>query len=421
MMLGYLLARQGIDVVVLEKHRDFFRDFRGDTVHPSTLEVMHELGLLDQFLRIPHQKLTSASVTIGGEAFSLADFTHVPARCGFIALMPQWDLLDFLAQQGSRYPGFHVLMEHEVTGLTRADDGAVTGIEARTRSGGEERKIEISATLTVACDGRRSTVREAAGLTPTAFGVPIDVLWFRISRRAEDAGASLGNVNYGKLLVLINRAEYFQAGLIVRKGSFDEIKRAGLDALRRTIGELAPFLRDRTGEIASWDDVKLLSVQIDRLPRWYAPGLLCIGDAAHAMSPAGGVGINLAIQDAVASANLLAESLRANCITETQLARVQRRREFPARVIQAFQVRAHRGFARAFAPGEAVQPPWQLRALVQIPGFRQATGYLIGMGVRPEHVAGRGRKRVGIAGAIVAGCAAAVVAFFAVRCLARRA
>ena len=415
MMLGYLLARRGVDVIVLEKHKDFFRDFRGDTVHPSTLEVMREVGLLDRFLRIPHQRVTSAGAIIGHDALQFADFTHVPAYCKFIALMPQWDLLDFLAQQGSGYPGFHVLMEHEAIGLTHDVNGEVTGVEVRTGRDATERVMQVRAQLTVACDGRHSTVRRTAQFVPIELGVPIDVLWFRISRRPEDAGQFFGIVNYGAAVVLINRDKYFQAGLIVRKGSFAEIRAKGLDEFRASIGRLAPFLRDRTGEIESWDDVKLLSVQIDRLPKWHKPGLLCIGDAAHAMSPAGGVGINLAIQDAVAASNLLVEPLLAGQVAEVHLARVQRRRELPVRVIQFLQTQAHRGLARTFTARDEVQVPWPLKTVVQVPGFRRLVGYMVGIGPRPEHVEVPGRSRTRRLAAVAVACSAALLVFLAVR------
>ncbi len=415
MMLGYLLARRGVDVIVLEKHRDFFRDFRGDTVHPSTLEAIRELGLLERFLEIPHQKVTSAGAIIGGEALPFADFTHVPAHCRFIALMPQWDLLNFLARHGSGYPGFHLLMEHEATGVTRGENGEITGAEVRTARDGVEQFLRIRAPLTVACDGRHSTIRRAAHLTPNELGVPIDVAWFRIGRQAGDAGEFFGIVDRGKALVLINRDSYFQAGLIIRKGSFEGMKRAGIEKFRETVGLLAPFLSGRTAELKSWDEIKLLSVQIDRLPRWYKDGLLCIGDAAHAMSPAGGVGINLAIQDAVAAANMLAAPLLAGRVTRWDLSRVQRRREFPARVIQGLQARAHRAFARTFADRDSSRVPWQLKAVVRIPGFQRATGYLVGMGVRPEHATPPAKPRLEKAAALIAACTGAALVFLAYR------
>ena len=293
-MLGYLLARKGVRVTVLEKHQDFFRDFRGDTVHPSTLEVMHELGILQDFLRVPHQQLTSVGGVFGAFSFKAADFTRLPTHCKFVALMPQWDFLNFLSEKAKQLPGFELLMEHEAVDLLR-DSGVIYGVRAKTPAG----EAEVHANLVVACDGRHSIMRQAGGLEVHEYGVPIDVLWFHISRQANDPEQLLGNINYGKALVLINRADYFQAGLIIRKGSFDGIKARGLEEFHNSIRQIAPYLGDRPDEITDWDQVKLLTVQINRLRRWYRPGLLCIGDAAHAMSPAGGVGINLAIQDAV--------------------------------------------------------------------------------------------------------------------------
>src|SRR3984957_11166554 len=298
MMLGYLLARAGVQVTVLEKHADFLRDFRGDTVHPSTLEVMHELGLLDDFLKLPHQELKSTGGLVGDFMLRAADFSHLPTRCKFIALMPQWDFLNFLSARAMRFPGFQLRMQYEAVDLLR-DGETIVGVKARSPNG----PVYVQANLVVGCDGRHSTIRGAAGLQVQELGVPIDVLWFRVSRRAGDPEQVLGNINYGKALILINRGDYFQSGLIIRKGSFDQIKREGLDAFRETIARIAPYLGDRPEELKSWDQIKLLTVQINRLRKWLLPGLLCIGDAAHAMSPAGGVAINLAPQDAVATAN----------------------------------------------------------------------------------------------------------------------
>ena len=382
-MLGYLLARVGVEVLVLEKHVDFFRDFRGDTVHPSTLDVMYELGLLDEFLKLPHQELTSAEARVGAFAFRAADFSHLPTRCKFVALMPQWDFLSFLSNRAQGFPGFQLLMEYEGVNLIR-EGARIVGVEARSPEG----PVRIQADLVVACDGRHSTIRQAAGLAVQEFGVPIDVLWFHISRRAGDPEQVLGNINYGKALILINRGDYFQAGLIIRKGSFEQIKREGLDTFRETIARIARYLDARVDELQSWDQVKLLTVQINRLRTWHLPGLLLIGDAAHAMSPAGGVGINLAIQDAVATANLLAASLREGRVTEELLAQVQQRREFPTRVTQALQVNAHKMFARVFETSGPMKAPWQLKVLTQVPGLQRVMGHVVGIGVRPEHVAG---------------------------------
>jgi 2-polyprenyl-6-methoxyphenol hydroxylase-like FAD-dependent oxidoreductase len=382
-MLGYLLARANVDVMVLEKHGDFFRDFRGDTVHPSTLDVMYELGLLDDLLKLPHQQLTSANGRVGDFAFRAADFSRLPTRCKFVALMPQWDFLNFLSDRAKRFARFQLRMGDEAVNLIRAGE-RITGVEARSPEG----HVHVLADLVVACDGRHSTIRKAAGLPVQEVGVPIDVLWLGISRRAGDPEQIAGNINYGKALILINRGDYFQGGLIIPKGSFEQEKSAGLDAFRDTIARIAPFLRDRVSELKSWEQIKLLTVQINRLGRWHLPGLLCIGDAAHAMSPAGGVGINLAIQDAVATANLLAEPLRQGHVTEALLAELQERREFPARVTQAFQVNAHKLFARVFRTSGPLQPPWQLKVITRVPGLRHVAGRLVGMGARPEHIAG---------------------------------
>jgi 2-polyprenyl-6-methoxyphenol hydroxylase-like FAD-dependent oxidoreductase len=343
MVLGYLLARRGVKVTVLEKHRDFFRDFRGDTVHPSTLEVLKELGLLEEFLKLPHEQVSSLGVIIGDSKFDVADFSHVPATCKFVALMPQWDFLNFLSGHAKSFPSFQLLMQHEAKDLLREGE-RIVGVVAQN----EGREVQIHADLVVGCDGRHSVVRTAAGLEVIEHGAPIDVLWFRIGRKPEDPAQVLGNVNYGKALILINRSDYFQAGLIVAKGSYDDIRARGLDAFRADIRKIAPYLGDRVNELRDWEQIKILTVQINRLRRWYLPGLLCIGDAAHAMSPAGGVGINLAIQDAVAAANLLTKPLQERCVSEAALANVQKRREFPTRVTQAVQLAAHRGLARVF-------------------------------------------------------------------------
>jgi 2-polyprenyl-6-methoxyphenol hydroxylase-like FAD-dependent oxidoreductase len=380
-MTGYLLARSGVRVIVLEKHKDFFRDFRGDTVHPSTLQLFYELGLLDDFLKIPHQQMPTIGGRFGSYTFTAADFRHLPTRCKFIALMPQWDLLNFLSERGRQFPAFDLRMEHEATGLI-GSNGRVTGVEAKTPSG----PVQIAADLVIGCDGRHSIVRQAANMQVTELGVPIDVLWFHISRKQTDPEASLGNVNYGKALVLINRSDYFQAGLIARKGSFDQIQQNGIDAFRQDVSRIAPFLSDRVSEIRDWDQVKLLSVQINRLMKWHQPGLLCIGDAAHAMSPAGGVGINLAVQDAVATANLLAKPLRDGLVTDEHLALVQQRREFPVRATQRVQAAAHKGFAFIFDNPGPAKAPWQLKFVTHIPGIQRLIARAVGMGVRPEHI-----------------------------------
>jgi 2-polyprenyl-6-methoxyphenol hydroxylase-like FAD-dependent oxidoreductase len=401
-MLGYLLARAGVPVVVLEKHGDFFRDFRGDTVHPSTLEVLRELGLLEDALQLPHQKVYTAGGVYGDFSFTGPDFRHVPAHSKFVALMPQWDFLNFLSSRARRFPSFSLRMHHEAQYLLW-DGGRVTGVAARTPDGSE---VWIRAPLVVGCDGRHSTIRQAGGLELREYGVPIDVLWFRISRRPDDPPEVLGTVNHGKALILIDRNEYFQAGMIVRKGSFDEIRVRGLEAFQSDIRQLAPYLGDRVAEIHDWEQVQLLTVQVNRLRRWYRSGLLCIGDAAHAMSPAGGVGINLAIQDAVAAANFLTHAGDSGFGDEPVLSAIQRRREFPARVTQAVQVGLHQAFARVFEQPGPLQAPWQLKAAVRIPGIHRALGYAVGMGVRPEHVEGVPHRRpAGILRALALGAA----------------
>jgi 2-polyprenyl-6-methoxyphenol hydroxylase-like FAD-dependent oxidoreductase len=386
-MLGYLLSRKGVNVTVLEKHKDFFRDFRGDTVHPSTLELMYELEILEELLRVPHQELRSINGVVGGFNFKVADFSRVPTYCKFVALMPQWDFLSFLSENARQFQEFDLRLQHEATDLLR-DGGRVVGVVAQTPEG----PMEITADLVVACDGRHSTIRRAAGLPLSEFGVPIDVLWFRIGRGTEDPEQLFGNINYGRALVLINRGDYFQAGLIIRKESFEEIKMAGLDAFRETIVRIAPYLKDRVHELKEWEQIKLLSVKLNRLERWHQPGLLCIGDAAHAMSPAGGVGINLAIQDAVATANLLADALRERFVTQRLLERVQRRRQFPTRMTQAAQANTHKLFAQLFDNPGPLKAPWQLKAAVRIPGIPHVVGRAVGVGVRPEHIQGTRRS-----------------------------
>ena len=380
-MLGYLLARAGVHVIVLEKHKDFFRDFRGDTIHPSTLELMYELGLLEEFLKLPHQELQRIGGQFGDFAFTGADFSHLPTHCKFIALMPQWDFLNFLTSQGKRFRTFELRMEHEAIGVLEKD-GGVKGIRVKTPEG----LMEMEADLVVACDGRHSTVRDAAKFEVMDLGVPVDVLWFHISRKADDSYQALGRIDYGEMLVLINREEYFQAGLIVRKAAFDSVKAAGLPAFWESLLRIAPFLGERVEEVKGWEQVKLLSIQINRLRQWYKPGLLCIGDAAHAMSPAGGVGINYAIQDAVATANLLAEALREHKVTDALLAQVQERREFPVRIVQSLQAKAHNASLNFLGRPLKAKAPWQMRAVFRIPGLERIMARGIGLGVRPEHI-----------------------------------
>jgi 2-polyprenyl-6-methoxyphenol hydroxylase-like FAD-dependent oxidoreductase len=383
MMLGLLLARIGVDVLVLEKHADFLRDFRGDTIHPSTLEVMHEIGLLDELLELPHQEVRTLCAQIGDETVAIADFTHLPTRCRFIAFMPQWDFLNFLADRGGRLPSFKLAMEADVTGLIE-EAGAVTGLRANTADG----PLEVRAPLVVGADGRHSIVRKAADLGVDELGAPMDVLWFRISRRPDDVQDTMGRFESGNIVVLINRGDYWQCGLVIPKGSLERLQERGIDAFRRRLGELVPFAANRTSEIADWTSINLLTVRVDRLRRWYRPGLLCIGDAAHAMSPIGGVGINLAIQDAVAAANLLAAPLATNRLTTDDLARVQRRRELPTRITQGIQLLAQKRIVTSvLAADEKLAVPFPVRMLDKFPALRRIPARLVGLGIRPEHVA----------------------------------
>jgi 2-polyprenyl-6-methoxyphenol hydroxylase-like FAD-dependent oxidoreductase len=383
MMLGLLLARAGVSVLVLEKHGDFLRDFRGDTIHPSTLELMHELGLLEEFLRLPHQQVPRLTAQFGDVPVTIADFTHLPTRCKFIALMPQWDFLDFLARHARRHASFRLEMRAEATGLIE-EAGRVRGLRGTAPTG----PFEVRADLLVAADGRGSVLRERAGLHVEDLGAPMDVFWFRLSRRPEDPEATMGRFDVGRIFVLINRGEHWQCGFVIPKGSAEEVRRRGLDAFRVTIAQMVPFAADRVGEIGGWEDVRLLTVRVDRLRQWYRPGLLCIGDAAHAMSPVGGVGINLAIQDAVAAANLLAEPLREGRLTTDHLRRVQRRRQWPTRVTQWLQLLVQRRvITRALRGGSGrLAPPSAVRLLARCPLLQRLPARLVGVGVRAEHV-----------------------------------
>jgi len=382
MMLGFLLARAGVDVLVLEKHRDFLRDFRGDTIHPSTLQVMHELGLLDAFLRLPHQEVRELHAIIGDSDVKIGDFSHLPTRCKFIALMPQWDFLDFLAEHGRRLPAFHLGMEAEVTDLIE-EGGRIAGVRGKTPQG----PFKARGALVIGADGRHSIVRERAGLVTKDIGAPIDVLWMRLTRKSDDPGQTAGRINYGRMLVMLDRGDYWQCAFVIRKGGYEGIRAGGLDAFRADLLRLAPFLRDRLAELRDWDDVKLLTVAVDRLERWWRPGLLCIGDSAHAMSPIGGVGINLAIQDAVAAGNILAQPLRDGTLTERHLAAVQQRRTFPMRVIQGMQVLVQeRLLDRVLGDDKPLAAPWPMRLFNRIPFLARLPARLVGIGPRPEHV-----------------------------------
>ena len=382
MMLGFLLARAGIDVVVLEKHADFFRDFRGDTIHPSTLQIMYELGILDEFLKRPHQEVRELSGVIGAERVALADFSHLPTHCHFIALMPQWDFLDFLADEGRRYPNFHLKMQARVTDLIM-EQGRVLGLRAETPEG----PLDLKADLVVGADGRHSDIRERAGLKVEDFGAPMDVLWFRLSKRPEDGGQTLGRIQAGVVFVTLDRGDYWQCAYVIPKGGFEELRGKGLAVFRAAIVDLNPAFADRVREIASWEDVKLLTVTVDRLKRWYRPGLLCIGDAAHAMSPIGGVGINLAIQDAVAANNVLWEPLGKGRVPVATLAKVQARREWPTKMTQALQLFIQkRVISSVLSMTDRPRPPFVVTLLNRFPFLRRIPARLIGMGFRPEHV-----------------------------------
>jgi 2-polyprenyl-6-methoxyphenol hydroxylase-like FAD-dependent oxidoreductase len=382
MMLGLLLARAGVDVVVLEKHADFLRDFRGDTVHPSTLEVMHELGILEDFLKRPHQKLRELTGEIGDTRVRLADFSHLPTHCRFVALMPQWDFLDFLVQHAKRYPGFHLRVRAEVKGLL-IDGDSVSGLEAETPEG----RLKVRASLVVGADGRHSTVRDLAGLEVKDLGAPMDVLWLSLSKRAGDGSQSLGRIQAGRLFVMLDRGDYWQCAFVIPKGGFDALRRQGLESFRAAIVALAPTLADRVNEIASWDDAKLLTVRVDRLTRWYRSGLLCIGDAAHAMSPIAGVGINLAVQDAVAAANILALPLRQGAVSVDLLRKVQERREWPTAMTQSVQLFVqNRIISNVLTMTQTPRPPLAARLLDRYALLRRLPARLVGMGFRPEHV-----------------------------------
>ena len=380
MMAGYLLARAGVNVAVLEKHADFFRDFRGDTIHPSTLELMHELGLLEEFLKLPHQQLREIRGIFNGHTVPMADFSRLPTHCKFIAFMPQWDFLNFLAAQAKKFPTFALHMQHEVIDLLFEND-RVVGVRAKTPEG----ERDIYADLVIGADGRNAITHTRADLELRDFGAPIDVLWMRLSKRPDDPPQSLGFFQHGKLLVLLDRGDYFQVGFVIPKGNLDQIKQRGLPALHQDILQLGPFLKDRITELDDWSKIKLLTVQINRLKKWCRDGLLCIGDNAHAMSPAGGVGINLALQDAVATANLLAAKLRERTVSVIELEEVQRRREFPVKLIQTMQVFIHRRInGRTSGTGDKL--PFLPRLFLWFPFLRTIPARLIGIGPRPEHI-----------------------------------
>ena len=382
MMLGFLLARAGLEVAVLEKHADFLRDFRGDTIHPSTLELIYELGILEEFLKRPHQEVRELAGQVGKETVTIGDFTHLPTHCKFLAFMPQWDFLNFVVEQGKRYPGFQIKMQAEATELIE-ENGRVAGVMAKTPDGA----MEIRAGLTVGADGRHSVVRDRAGLQVMDLGAPMDVLWMRISRLPGDPGQTFGHAEAGKVFVMIDREDYWQCGFVIPKGAADQLRKHGIEQFREEVANLQHFLRDRVTELRDWNDVSLLTVKVDRLRRWFRPGLLCIGDAAHAMSPVGGVGINLAIQDAVAAANILAEKLASGSFSVRDLEQVQRRREFPTRATQRLQVLVqNRVIRRVLSSSKPLTLPLGLRLLQRWPILRRIPARVVGMGFRPEHV-----------------------------------
>jgi len=382
MMLGFLLARAGVRVVVLEKHADFLRDFRGDTVHPSTLELIYELGLLDEFLKLPHRTVDRLSLQVGNQRVRLIDLTHLPTQCKFIALMPQWDFLNFLAAHGRRYSQFDLRMRAEATDLIERTD-RVAGVRVKTPDG----ELTVEADLVVGCDGRHSTVREKAGLQSDDYGAPMDALWFRVTRRDSDGADVFGHIEAGALLVMLDRGDYWQCAFVIPKGGIDRVKADGIEAFRSRVVALSPFLADRVGELKSFDDIKLLSVMVNRLRQWWRPGLICIGDAAHAMSPIGGVGINIAVQDAVAAANRLAAPLKAGTMTSGHLQAIQARRDFPARMTQKIQLTMqNRIIGPALRATREPKPPLLFKLFDAFPVLRRIPARLLAIGIQPEHV-----------------------------------
>jgi 2-polyprenyl-6-methoxyphenol hydroxylase-like FAD-dependent oxidoreductase len=382
MMLGFLLARAGVRVVVLEKHADFLRDFRGDTVHPSTLELIYELGLLDEFLKLPHRTVDRLSLQVGNQRVRLIDLTHLPTQCKFIALMPQWDFLNFLAAHGRRYGQFDLRMRAEATDLIERTD-RVAGVRVKTPDG----ELIVEADLVVGCDGRHSTIREKAGLQSDDYGAPMDALWFRVTRRDSDGADVFGHIEAGALLVMLDRGDYWQCAFVIPKGGIDRVKADGIEAFRSRVVALSPFLADRVGELKSFDDIKLLSVMVNRLRQWWRPGLICIGDAAHAMSPIGGVGINIAVQDAVAAANRLAAPLKAGTMTSGHLQAIQARRDFPARMTQKIQLTMqNRIIGPALRATREPKPPLLFKLFDAFPVLRRIPARLLAIGIQPEHV-----------------------------------
>jgi 2-polyprenyl-6-methoxyphenol hydroxylase-like FAD-dependent oxidoreductase len=394
MIAGLLLARAGVDVVVLEKHADFLRDFRGDTIHPSTLEVMYELGMVDELLKRPYQPVHRMTIQVEDVDVPLADLSHLPTHCKFVALMPQWDFLNFIAEKAKGYPQFHLLMETEATDLI-IENGRVAGVRARTTRGPEASELEVRADLTLGADGRHSIVRERAGLEVINLGAPIDVLWMRFSRRPSDGAAALGRIRRGRIMVTLDRGDYWQCAYVIPKSEAEVIKQKGLPAFREAVAAVTPFLSDRTQELKSWDDIKLLTVRVDHLRRWWRTGLLCIGDSAHAMSPVGGVGINLAIQDAVAAANILAEPLLRGTVSDENLRQVQERREFPTRMTQRIQIMAHKNIFMPALSNRVRKPWWPFKLFRMFPVLQRIPARALGLGFRPEHVRTAARQAPG--------------------------
>jgi 2-polyprenyl-6-methoxyphenol hydroxylase-like FAD-dependent oxidoreductase len=382
MMAGLLFARAGIHTVVLEKHADFLRDFRGDTVHPSTLELMRELGLLDAFLKLPHRRLSRLAGVFGQHDYNIADFSHLDTTCKFIAFVPQWHMLDFIADAARSLPTFKIVMNAEVTELIE-ESGRIGGVKAATRDG----SLEVRARLTIGADGRHSRVRDAAGFKVVDVGAPIDVLWFSVPRRAKSEDEPLFNAGPGHIVITIDRGDYYQCAFVIAKGAAEAVKKKGLGWFRSTVARTAPRLAGEIAAVTSWDDVKLLTVAIDRLESWSRPGLLMIGDAAHAMSPVGGVGINLAVQDAVAAANLIAEPLARGCLTDEDLAKVMARRSWPTRATQFMQVRAQNNIIAPLLDADAdPHAPWPIKLIAALPFLQRQLAKLVGLGVRPEHI-----------------------------------
>ncbi len=380
-MLGFLLARSGVKTVVLGRHDDFLRDFRGDTIHPSTMELMHELGILNEFLQQPHQPIAKAFVVVNGKVLQGPDFSNLPTQAKFIAMMPQWDFLKFIAAQAASYPDFDLHMGAEVIDLIE-ENNVVKGVVVQTKQGSQQ----VFADLVVAADGRSSIVRELSKMTVIDDKSPIDVLWFRLGKPKMETLETMARMRDGNFMVTINRGAYYQTALLIHKNGFDEIKAKGLQAFRNLITAIEPAFCEVVQAIDSWDKVKLLSVQVNRLEKWYRKGLLFIGDAAHAMSPIGGVGINLAVQDAVATANLLVEKLRNGSCNIEDLAKVQARREWPAKMTQRLQVMAHRRFFSG--TDKTLSVSWPLRLFLRMfaPVLRKILSRIVGIGFRPEHI-----------------------------------